>query len=422
MSNKLAVNGGEPVRTKPFPNWPYWDDKEREAIIDVLESGAWWRFGKMVGEADRLPVMEFEDKFAAYHQARYGIAVVNGTCALEVALTAAGVGPGDEVIVPAYTFMATASSVLLAHAVPVFVDIDPMTYCIDPEGVEKVVTPRTKAIIPVHYGGYPADMDVICSLADRYNLKIVEDAAHAHGTIFKEKKVGTFGEAGCFSFQLSKNMAAGEGGIIITNDEQIAAKCYSLSNFGRVPGRPKYEYDMLGWNYRMSPFIAAILLCQLERVEEQTERRLKNAGLLDKLFKEIPYIEMMKNDDPRVTRRAYHIYTFKYQGQKKFSVPREKVIEAITAEGVPCATGYNPPLYRTEMFLQQHFWPKGCPVTCAHYKSRVDYTRVNLPVSERVMAEENIMFDQFLLLGTEEDTKDIAMAVKKVMENLEELK
>jgi dTDP-4-amino-4,6-dideoxygalactose transaminase len=340
---------------------------------------------------------------------------------LQVALAAIGVGPGDEVIVPAYTYIATASAVLLVNAVPVFADIDPATYCLEPRTLGEHITSNTKAILVVHYGGYPADMDAICKLADERNLKVIEDCAHAHGAVFKGRKVGTFGQAGCFSFQLSKNMASGEGGIIITNNEEIAAKCYSLSNFGRVPGRPKYDFDMLGWNYRMSPFIAAILHCQLERVEKQAKVRLQNAALLDDLLAAAPHIQLMQHDDPRVTRRAYHIYTFKYQGEDKTGVSRDTVIEALTAEGIPCATGYNPPLYRTEMFLQRNYWPKGCPVSCPFYQGTVDYAGTHLPVAERVMAKENIMLDQFLLLGSQQDTRDIARAITKVMDNLHEL-
>ena len=216
----LAINGGTPVRTKPFPNWPIYDQSEKKALSDVLESGIWGIGGKKVSE--------FEQQFCRSHDTMYGISTVNGTLALTIALLAAGIGNGDDVIIPSYTFMATASSVLLANAIPIFADVDPDTYCIDPRDIEKVITENTRAIIPVYLGGQIADMDEIMRIAKKYNLIVIEDACQAHFSEWKGKKAGSIADLGCFSFQSSKNMTSGEGGIIITNDEDYIIQIHTF--------------------------------------------------------------------------------------------------------------------------------------------------------------------------------------------------
>ena len=215
MSEKLALLGGTPVKARPFPTWPQYDENEEKALIDVLHSRIWWRTpGKQT--------LEFEERFAAYQEAKYGIACTNGTAALEIAVAALGIGLGDEVIVPDFTFIATASAVLSVGAMPVLVDVDPNTYCIDPEKVEALITPRTKAIIAVHIAGHPADMDRLQEIARIHNLSIIEDSSHAHGSEWKGKKIGAIGSIGTFSFQSSKLMTAGEGGLLVTNNEDLA--------------------------------------------------------------------------------------------------------------------------------------------------------------------------------------------------------
>ena len=276
----LAICGGKPVREKPYPSWPIFDEKEEKALIDVLKSGKW---GRVNGKKNE----EFEEKFARYHSAKYGITCVNGTAALEIALKALGVGPGDEVIVPAYTFIATASAVLMVGAKPVFVDIDPKTYNIDPEKIESAITPKTKAVIPVHIGGCPANMDKILDIAKKYNLRVLEDAAQAHGAEWRGKKVGALGDMGIFSFQSSKNINAGEGGIILTNDEELAEKAWSLMNVGRAKKGEWYMHYILSGNYRMTEFQAGILLAQMERMEELMKKREENAKYLTERLKEI---------------------------------------------------------------------------------------------------------------------------------------
>jgi len=224
---KLALNGGKPVRTKPFPKWPVFDERELEALKGVLESGFWG-----IGGSRKK---EFEEKFAAYQDAKYGVAVTSGTAALEVSLRALGIGCGDEVIVPPYTFMATVTTVFYVNAIPVFADIDPEAYTIDPKSVESVISERTKAILPVHVSGRPADMDGLLSIAKKYDLFILEDACQAWGSEWRGKRVGAIGNMGTFSFQSSKNITSGEGGIIVTNDEDLYTKAWSLHNCGRRP-------------------------------------------------------------------------------------------------------------------------------------------------------------------------------------------
>ena len=248
----LALTGGNPAKTKPFPAWPQFDERERQALLGVLDSGVWWR-------TPGTQTAKFEREFAAFHQARHGVAVTNGTHALEVALLALGVGPGDEVIVPDYTFVATASAVLMTGAVPVLVDVRPDTYCIDCDQSEAAIGPRTKAVIPVHMGGHPADLDRLTDIAARRGLELIEDCAHAHGSQWRGRAVGTFGRMGTFSFQQSKLMTAGEGGIIITNDDNTERLLRSVHDCGRMPGQWFYSHYIYGSNYRLSEWQGAIL-------------------------------------------------------------------------------------------------------------------------------------------------------------------
>ena len=283
--SKLAINGGSALRTKSFPKWPIWDQNEVDNLKSVLESGKW---GSLHGNM----VKTFSEKYANYHQAKYGICVNSGTTALKIALQATGVDAGKEVILPGYTFIASATAVLDAGAIPVFVDIDPETYNIDFTKIEEAITDRTAAIMPVHFAGRPCNMDEINAIAKKHDLKVIEDAAQAWGSEWKNKKVGAIGDAGCFSFQSSKNITSAEGGIILTNDEETAKFCRSFANCGRVEGGIWYEHYYLGGNYRMSEFQGAVLLAQFERYPELKVRREKNAKYLNEQFSKIEGIEV----------------------------------------------------------------------------------------------------------------------------------
>src|SRR5207248_901267 len=278
--SELALLGGRKVKTKPFPDWPMYDDKERRALMEVLESRVWWR-------TPGIKTLEFERAFATFHRAKHGVAVTNGTAAIEVVMAALNVGPGDEVIVPDFTFIATASAVLFAGALPVLVDVRPDTHCIDPDLVEAAITPRTKAIIAVHMGGHPADLDRLAEIAARHNLALVEDSSHAHSSEWRGRRIGTFGMAGTFSFQSSKLMTAGEGGMIISNDDQFERLARSVHDCGRMPGEWFYSHFIYGSNYRLSEWQGAVLNVQLSRLDNQTAHRHKNARLLDKMLDKI---------------------------------------------------------------------------------------------------------------------------------------
>jgi len=403
--SKLAIDGGERVRTKSFPAWPVWDESELNALREVLESGAWGIGGRKVPE--------FEEKFASYVGARYGICVTSGTTALEVALRSAGVGFGDEVIVPPYTFMATASSVLVVNAIPVFTDIDPETYNLDPDEMEKAITERTKAVIPVHIGGCPADMDRIMDIAKKHDLTVIEDCAQAHSAEWRGHKVGSIGDMGCFSFQSSKNLCAGEGGIITTNNRELADKCWSYHNCGRVREGGWYEHPILGVNLRMSEWQATILIAQMERLDEQTKIRNRNGIYLTEKLREIEGIKPLKRDE-RVTTHAYHLYIFRYDASKFGDAPRSRFLQALSAEGIPCSSGYSP-LYR-EDFIKAPF-REGAFVSYGHYKGKVDYSKVYCPVTEKACKEEGVWLFQSMLLGDKEDMDNIVEAIRKIKGN-----
>lgn len=404
---KLAITGGTPVRTKPFPSWPIRDEAVLEALKEVWESNVWGIGGGKVPE--------FERKFAEYVGVKYAVATTSGTVALQLALKAAGVGPGDEVIVPPYTFMATASSVLMCNAVPIFADIDPDTFNIDPQSVEEVITERTKAIIPVHIGGCPADMDAITEIARRHGLVVIEDCAQAHGAEWKGRKVGSLGDMGCFSFQSSKNLSAGEGGIVTTDDKELEEKVWSLHNCGRRKEGAWYEHNILGGNYRMTEWQAAVLLAQLPKLEEQTDIRDRNASYLARKLEGIEGIKPQRRDE-RVTKHAYHLFIFKFDDEL-FGVSRDRFIAALRAEGIPCSAGYNP-LYRERMFQTDIY---RCPVGCPYYKGQIDYSKLHLPNVEKACRQAVWIF-QSVFLGTKEDMDDIAGAVEKVIENIDELR
>jgi dTDP-4-amino-4,6-dideoxygalactose transaminase len=426
--SRLALLGGAPVRSRPFPAWPVFDHRERQALLEVLDSGKWWRmsFGEAVEPKEpetglpRPKVAEFQERFARAHDSRYGVACANGTAAIEVALKALGVGPGDEVIVPPYTFIATASAVLAVNAVPVFADIQADTYNLDPRAVEAAVTPRTRAIIPVHFAGLPAAIGELLAIADKHGLRLIEDAAHAHGGRHDGRSLGSFGHAAAFSFQASKNMTAGEGGIVTTPDAGVAALCESYIWLGRAPGRPWYEHHRLGWNYRMTEFQAAILLAQLERLESQTARRAENAARLSQLLAPIPGLRPLRAAEASGVH-AWHIYVFRFD-EREFGLPRPVFLKALAAEGIPCLGGYEHPLYRNPMFLNQAFYPKGCPISCGHYAQPLDYARFTetCPHSEQA-CREAIWLEHRLLLGGPEDIADIAAAAARIHAHREEL-
>ncbi|ULL16049.1 DegT/DnrJ/EryC1/StrS family aminotransferase [Paenibacillus sp. H1-7] len=394
---KLAVLGGTPVRTKPFPSWPIYGEAEERLLLEVLHSGKW-------GGTGRVKLEALETEFAKLQDAQYAITTANGTIAITLALKAAGVQPGDEIILPPYTFIASATSVLLFGAIPVFVDVEADTLLLNPERIEAAITPRTKAIMAVHIAGCPADMDRINTIATKHGLAVIEDSAQAVGAKWNGVGVGALGTAGTFSFQSSKNINSGEGGMIVTNDRDVADMAWSITNVGRVRAGAWYQHEHIGWNFRMTEFQAAVLLGQMTRLQEQIQHRERNGLLLENLLGQIDGIATMRRD-PRVTVHARHLFMFRVTTDVASSVGKEEIIRRLQAEGIPVAAGYVP-LHRNAAVLSEIRKLTGAEPS------------YECPVCEQACANEVLWLHQNVLLAEEDDMRDIAMAVNKVMANL----
>jgi len=320
---KLAITGGKPSRKKPFSPWPAYTQQEARGLQKVLASRNWGGYPFPNKIAD-----DFAQKFARYHGAKYGLAVANGTIAIEIALKAAGIKPGDEVIVPAYTWEGTVGPILLLNAVPVFVDIDPATYCLDAKLIEAALTPKTRAILPVHLAMRFADLDEICRIAKAHNLVVIEDCAHAHGGKWRKMGAGATGDMGCFSFQSSKLMTSGEGGGIITSNLEYYERAQSYTNCGRASATDQYQHRMIGFNYRMTELQAVILAAQLERLPKQAIVRQANMDHFEKRLRGTPGLAFLKRDK-RQTRTAAYQFVFKYLPEHFGGIPRAAVLGAL---------------------------------------------------------------------------------------------
>jgi len=414
---KLAINGGNKVRTREFFPWPYYDQRDLKYVEEVIRSRAW--FAGMRGADPGTKTAEFEKKFAQYHDASYGVACANGSVAIEIALRAAGVGVGDEVIVPALTFIATVSAVLAVNAIPVLVDTIYDTQCVNPDEIEKAITDRTKAIIPVHYGGFVCDMDRIIEIAQRHKLIVIADAAHAHGAIYKGKKLGSICDAATFSFQASKTMTAGEGGIIVTNNSELAEKCIQYRSCGRHEGESWYIHYVFPMNYRITELQSAVLLAQLERLDEQLKRKNENAHYLAKKFRDIDGIGPVPGDG-NTDVNGYYLYLLQYDKEEFAGVSRNNFVEALNAEGIPCHIGYPWPLSKNPIFQQVGEGPKGCPFTCPYYGKRISIKDKKFPVTEKI-CDETVVIPHQVLLSPAPDMDDIVAAIVKIKENISEL-
>jgi dTDP-4-amino-4,6-dideoxygalactose transaminase len=390
------------VRMKPFPNWPIFGTDEERALLRVLQSGKW-------GRLDGDEVANFERRFAAYHQAKHAIAVTNGTVSLRIALMAAGIETGDEVIVPPYTFLATATAVVEANATPIFADIELETFNLDPHAVEMAITPRTRAIIPVHVGGLPANMDAMGEIARRHNLTVIEDAAHAHGAEYRSRRVGGIGHLGSFSFQSTKNLTSGEGGIILTNNDDLAERCRSIHNCGRVASGAWYEHHVISGNYRLSEFQGAILNAQFDRIDAQAEARDRNGRYLAERLSRIPGVHPQSLGQD-CTRHGYHLFLFRLD-EGELGVSRTDFLDALAAEGIPCCAGYVIPLYRQPLFLNRAFGPY---TGYQRFRPDLDYGRVSCPNCAAICSRQGAWLEQRLFLGTRDDMDDIAAAFEKV--------
>jgi dTDP-4-amino-4,6-dideoxygalactose transaminase len=288
----------------------------------------------------------------------------------------------------------------------VFVDIDPRTYNIDASKIEAAITPKTRAIIPVHFAGQACEMDEIMAIAKKYGLRVIEDACHGHGAEYKGKKLGSIGDAGCFSFQSSKNLTCGEGGMVVTNDDALYEMMNSLRNVGRVEGGAWYEHHHAGCNYRITQLQAVLLSSQLKRLETQTLTRHENGSYLNELLSEIEGITPLSRGLGE-TRHSYHIYIFKYDKEKFNGLSKVQFSKMLAAEGVPCFMGYPEPLYRQPLFQKKNFMCYAIPVG-------TDYTNVHCAVTERACYEEAVWIMQHAMLGTRQEMELFASAIKKI--------
>ncbi len=411
---KLAINGGPKVIDRQLGrDWPIHGDTERENLMEVLESGRWWRGG---GDAETSRVAQFEKAFAELQDAEHGVAITNGTQALECALKAIGIQPGDEVICPAATFVATATACILVNAIPIIVDIDPSNYQIDPEAVEAAITQRTVGIMPVHYGGYPADMAALKQIADRHGLWIIEDAAHAHGSTWNGQGCGSIGDIGSFSLQMGKTLTAGEGGICLTNDDELAQKLYSYHHIGRFEGRPFYEHHIVASNLRMTEWQAAVLLGGVERLEEQAEIRDRNAKHLEAGLREIDGVSPIERAD-WVTRWNFYFYHFKFNSEQFGGIDKSTFQEALGAEGLSTGTGHLAPIQKNPLFTERNWGP-----ACFGDNEVPDYEVMDTPECERIYEEEGVSMTHRLFLGGTEDMDLMLEAIQKVRDNVDELR
>jgi dTDP-4-amino-4,6-dideoxygalactose transaminase len=405
---KLTLLGGKPVKSTPYPLWPQYDDQEREALLQVLDSRVWWR-------TPGTATLQFEQEFAAYHQAKHGIAVTNGTAALEVALAALGIGPGDEVIVPNFTFVATASAVLFTGALPVLVDVTSDTYCLDPDLAEAAITANTKAIIAVHMGGHSADLERLGDLARRHRLALVEDSAHAHGTEWQGRKIGAIGDIGTFSFQASKLMTAGEGGMIITNRDDLELQARSIHDCGRMPGEWFYAHFRYGSNYRLSEWQGAVLSQQLSRLDQQAGQRTRSATYLNQALLEIEGITPQALD-PRCTRNGHYAYIFHYDKSTFAGLPIERFIQALNAEGIPTQASY-PPLHEMALFQNGAYRQRLAP---QHRDQTPAFLSASFPNTAKA-AWETVWLPHPVLLGKAEEVAQVVEAIRKIQYQAGEL-
>ena len=390
----LALMGGTPIRPadKPWPAWPQFDESDRNALLETFDSGNWW-YG------DR--VAQFEREYAEFQGAKCCVTCSNGTVALELCVQAAGIGPGDEVIVPPFTFFATASAVSRLGGTPVFVDVDE-SWNMDVTKIEEAITENTRAIIPVHFAGVMVDMDRIMEIAEKHNLFVIEDACHSWGSKWKGEGAGTLGDCGVFSFQASKNLTAGEGGAMVTNDGELAALLQSLTHCGRIATASQLEYYNMGTNARIPEMQAALLSSQLKRMPEQNALRVKNGEFLNEALSKIDGLTMQPID-PRQTERSWHIYCLRIDPDV-FGCSRDRAVEALNAEGLQIGGGYPMPVYKQPVYVEQG-----------------GFEDVSCPVCEDLCYRTAMWFRHSMLLGSDADMQDIVAIFEKVKAHASDL-
>jgi dTDP-4-amino-4,6-dideoxygalactose transaminase len=406
---ELAVNGGTPVRTTAYPAWPEWDDRELDAVTGVIRSGTWGGFPEPGTNASR-----FEEAFAAYQGARHGILMTNGTVTMEVALKALGIGWGDEVIVPALTFAATAYAPMAAGALPVIVDVEPRTWTIDPDLVESAITDRTRAIIPVHLGHQMADMDRLAEIAERHGLAIVEDCAHAPGQQWRGRGAGCIGDFGSFSHQSSKILTSGEGGTLLTGDDELARRAHSLIDCGRAKDPDEKEFTF-GANYRLGELHAAVLVVAMERFPQQQRQRAEAGKELERLAAGIAGVRIMPADE-RITRWSFYNYILAIDPDAFAGRTNDTVCRALEAEGIPAEVQY-PPMNRYELFQPSL---SRLPVA-VEFADRLDPQAMSFPVAEAAGLRESVYLMENVFRDGSRGVQDVAEALAKVQRHAGEL-
>jgi dTDP-4-amino-4,6-dideoxygalactose transaminase len=406
---ELAVNGGTPVRTTAYPVWPEWDERELDAVTSVIRSGTWGGFPEPGTNASR-----FEEAFAAYQGTRHGILMANGTVTMEVALKALGIGWGDEVIVPALTFAATAYAPMAAGALPVIVDVEPRTWTIDPALVESAITDRTRAIIPVHLGHQMADMDRLAEIAERHGLAIVEDCAHAPGQQWRGRGAGCIGDFGSFSHQSSKILTSGEGGTLLTGDDELARRAHSIVDCGRAKDPDEKEFTF-GANYRLGELHAAVLVAAMERFPEQQRQRTEAGKELERLAAGIAGVRIMPADE-RITRWSFYNYILAIDPDAFAGRTNDTVCRALEAEGIPAEVQY-PPMNRYELFQPSL---SRLPVA-VEFADRLDPQAMSFPVAEAAGLRESVYLMENVFRDGSRGVQDVAEALAKVQRHAGEL-
>jgi len=413
MMERLAINGGDPSVKMPWPPWPILRPEDEEAVLGALRGTDrdCVKPGGIIGA--------FEEAFGSYQGRRFALACSSGTSALDLAVAIAGVLPGDEVIVPSYTWGSSVGCVLHNFAIPVFADIREDTFTIDPETIEPLITERTKAIVVVHLYGLPADMDPIMDIARRHGLVVIEDCAQAHGAEYKGRKVGSIGDIGCFSFQASKHVPALEGGMIVLDDEEMYQHALTLAVH---PARQQVEVveerwrryiDSTAYTYRMHPLAAALAKARLPLLDQQNEERRRNVGMLLERIKELPGIRIPITPPDR--KHTYHMVTLRYKSEELGGLPRSEFIKALNAEGVPAFTYIGTPIHLRPRFQDHYFFGPGYPWK-APFARYVEYKEGDCPVAERICREEEVNIFTGCLVGEKEELMEqVAKAFEKVV-------
>jgi dTDP-4-amino-4,6-dideoxygalactose transaminase len=407
---ELAISGGTPVRQTPFPPWPETDDDAYVAAVErVVRGGEWGGFPE-----PGVNAAAFEEAFAAYQGARHGVLMMNGTVTMEVACKALDIGWGDEVIIPALTFAATAYAPMAAGALPVIVDVEERSWCIDPSQVEAAITDRTRAIIPVHLGHQMADMDRIMDIAQRRGLAVIEDCAHAHGQRWKDRGAGCIGAFGSFSHQSSKILTSGEGGSLLTNDETLARRAHSIIDCGRAKDPQEKEYTF-GANYRLGELHAALLVEAMRRFPDQQAQRAEAGRAFEGMVADIPGVTVMPADE-RITRWSFYNYLLRVDPEAFAGRTNHVVCAAMEAEGIPAEVQY-PPMSRYELFQPAL---SRLPVAI-EFADRLDPSTMSFPVAEAAGERESVYFMENVFRAGERGVRDAAEALAKIQANADEL-